>query len=207
MSRGKRFLASIASVSLLALSATGGQAMAGNNVPAGTYKGSVAVDVVAINGELGKGIGSTALSLRVAHSVVSGMRIGPTPEECGGLKLKTPPLSGFPAVNLKKQKLFNPSDALLSVSFTQSPLNASASNPWVLFGVPLEQAGAATVGLSGNFIAGHFESTPGGFEVFVETNSKGELGPPGPDGLSNTCKVQAQGFDLKRVGVHKKRHH
>ena len=39
--------------------------MAGNNVPAGIFKGRVAVDVVAINGKLGKGIGSTTLTLRV----------------------------------------------------------------------------------------------------------------------------------------------
>jgi hypothetical protein len=206
MMRGRWFATSVACVSLLALSAPVAGAMAARNIPGGTYKGRVAVSVVEINGALGKGIGSTKLSLKVSHSVVSGMRIGPVPEECGGLKLRTPPLSGFPRVNLKKEKLFNPSDALLSVEFTQSPLNATASNPWVLFGVPVFDGGTAVVDLAGSFIAGHFEGAPGGFGVFVETNDRGELGPPGPDGLFNACGVRAESFFLRRVGAKKKHH-
>ncbi len=207
----KWFFASLAVIALLALGASAGQAIALSNIPGGIYKGRVPVGLVEINGSFGDQIGSTSVSLRVTHSVVSDLRIGPTPVECGGRKLKTPRLSGFPKVNLKKQKLFNPDDALLSVSFTQTPLNASGSNPWVLSGVPEE--GSGLVALSGRFITepfsgiSFFEGEPGGFELFFSTNSKGEFGPPGPDGVYNPCQVRAETFGLKRVGVRHHGHH
>lgn len=206
----RRFFTSLAATALLALGAGPTQAIALSNIPGGIYKGRVLVNLVEINGSFGNQTGSTTVSLRISHSVVSDLRIGPTPVECGGLRLKTPPLSRFPKVNLKKQKPFDPADALLSVSFTQTPLNARASNPWVLSGVPEEDSGL--VALSGRFITeplsgtSFFEGDPGGFEVFLSTNSKGEFGPPGPDGVSNPCQVRAEAFGLKRVGVgHRKR--
>ncbi len=206
-----RRFTSLVAAALLALGVGATQAVALTNIAGGIYKGRVPVKLVEINGSFGNQIGSTTISLRVSRSVVSDLRIGPTPVECAGLKRKTPPLSRFPRVNLKKEKPFNPEDALLSVSFTQTPLNPTASNPWVLSGTTEEDSGL--VAISGRFITepfagiSYFESDPGGFELFFSTNSKGEFGPAGTDGVSNPCQVRAESFGLKRVGApHHARH-
>jgi hypothetical protein len=194
-------LVALASVALLVGSSSASAKKRGKNVPGGIYRGTVALVGASQNS-----IGSTAVSLQVSHSVVSGMQVGPTPLECDRTAaITTPALSGFPAVNLKAETGFNPSDALLSVKFTQSPLNATASNPWVTNSFPNEDAGVADVGIAGTFIAGAFLGNPHGFVVDATTNAQGQLGPPGPIGTENRCSATALSFNLKRKKHHKHR--
>ena len=198
----RRLLGIFAGLTLIALSPAPAYA-ASHDIPGGTYKGSM---------PLKEAKGSMKVSFEVSHSIVSNLKIGATTAVCdtsfgnrSDMSVKIPPLSGFPPLKLKKTKFFNPGDMPVGEKFVQAPLNATASNPWKLWGPEDLEDDNAVVIFSGSFIVGQFQGGLPPFEVIVNASSAGVLGAPGPDGVPHLCTATAEGFTLTRASGHKKK--